>query len=291
MAGHIFGGDWTEEKLNRIRKYLAAYVKIMDKQNFTTAYIDAFAGTGYRSICDSEKQSELLFPELAEKDTQDFLQGSAKIALQVTPRFSKYIFIENDEQHYKALNLLKEEHPELKNDIVVMKADANSYLKERCSNYSWQKHRAVLFLDPYGMEVEWSTIEVIAKTKAIDMWLLFPLGVAVNRLLRRNGKISSAVHSKLDNFFGASDWKNSFYKIVDKETLFGTTSAIEKTADFSEISKYFVKRLKTIFTGVAENPLPLTNSKNIPLFLLCFAAGNPKGAKTAIKIAQDILKR
>jgi hypothetical protein len=33
------------------------------------------------------------------------------------------------------------------------------------------------------------------------------------------------------------------------------------------------------------------NSKNNPLYLLCFASGNPMGAKTAIKIAQDILKR
>ncbi len=41
---------------------------------------------------------------------------------------------------------------------------------------------------------------------------------------------------------------------------------------------------------VPEKPLLLRNSKNNPLYLLCFASGNPKGAKTAIKIAQDILK-
>jgi hypothetical protein len=48
--------------------------------------------------------------------------------------------------------------------------------------------------------------------------------------------------------------------------------------------------LKLIFPGVAENPLLLHNSKNNPLYLLCFASGNEKGSKTAIKIAQDILK-
>jgi hypothetical protein len=32
------------------------------------------------------------------------------------------------------------------------------------------------------------------------------------------------------------------------------------------------------------------NSKNDPLYLLCFAVGNKKGAPIAIKIAQDILK-
>lgn len=35
----------------------------------------------------------------------------------------------------------------------------------------------------------------------------------------------------------------------------------------------------------------LERVRNNPLYLLCFASANPKGAKTAIKIAQDILKR
>ena len=33
-----------------------------------------------------------------------------------------------------------------------------------------------LFLDPYGMQVEWATIESIAHTQAIDLWLLFSAG-------------------------------------------------------------------------------------------------------------------
>ncbi len=44
-----------------------------------------------------------------------------------------------------------------------------------------------------------------------------------------------------------------------------------------------------VFEQVADNPLLHYNSKNVPLYLLCFAAGNPKGAPTAVKIAQHIL--
>jgi len=44
---HGFGGNWTEEKLKRIKKYLKTYATIMNKQNFRFAYIDAFADTGY----------------------------------------------------------------------------------------------------------------------------------------------------------------------------------------------------------------------------------------------------
>ncbi|MEW6074198.1 MAG: hypothetical protein AB1726_16580 [Planctomycetota bacterium] len=52
-----------------------------------------------------------------------------------------------------------------------------------------EARRKVLFLDPYGMQVEWVTIEAVAQTKAIDLWVLFPLGVGVNRLLTKSGEI------------------------------------------------------------------------------------------------------
>ncbi len=47
------------------------------------------------------------------------------------------------------------------------------------------------------MQVDWKTIEAVAATKAIDLWLLFPLGVGVNRLLTRSGD-SRLVASSLD---------------------------------------------------------------------------------------------
>jgi len=52
MAKHAFGGDWTTDKLERVRKYLCAYTTIFKKNlrasYFTTIYVDAFAGTGER---------------------------------------------------------------------------------------------------------------------------------------------------------------------------------------------------------------------------------------------------
>jgi three-Cys-motif partner protein len=287
---HQFGGKWTTEKLERVAKYLRAYSTIMTKQAFRFAYIDAFAGTSYRTQKSAEVQGELLFPEFAERETRRFLEGSVRIALQVTPRFNKYIFIEKELTRCNELNKLKEDFPDLANDIQIINADANSYIADLCLNYSWKKNRAVLFLDPYGMEVEWNTIEAIASTQAIDLWLLFPLGVAVNRLLRRDGQIDESVKKKLDRFFGTTDWFDQFYQPRTKDSLFGTERAIEKVVNFEGIKRYFVKRLKSVFADAAENPLQLYNSKNNPLYLLCFAVGNKKGAPIAIKIAQDILK-
>jgi three-Cys-motif partner protein len=220
-----------------------------------------------------------------------YLEGSARIALQVEPRFHKYIFIEKDPKRYAELEQLKAEFPSLKDDIILENREANDYLQDLCLNKNWSKRRAVLFLDPYGMQVTWATIEAIAKTKAIDLWVLFPLGIAVNRMITKSGKMSDAWRRKLDIMFGATDWYEAFYQPVSRKGLFDEETSMVKVGDFDSISRYFVKRLKTIFAEVAENPRPLYNSRNIPLFLLCFASGNPRGSKTAIKIARHILEK
>ncbi|GMR03664.1 MAG: three-Cys-motif partner protein TcmP [Gammaproteobacteria bacterium] len=289
LFSHRFGGDWTTKKLERLRKYLAAYVKIMSKQHFTFAYIDAFAGTGYRTLKTPENTGELLFPELAAQDSQRFLDGSARIALQVEPHFDKYIFIEKDDNKIVELEKIKDEFPTVRDRIDIVNEEANKYIIGLCAR-NWEKHRAVMFLDPFGMQVTWPTIKAVGDTQAIDLWLLFPLGIAVNRLLKRDGNIDENWKQKLDDIFGESSWYDAFYQTISTRDLFGEVSQIQKTGNFESIGSYFVNRLKTVFVDVAKNPLPLCNSKNIPLFLLCFACANPKGAKTAIKIAQDILK-
>ncbi|RKU08997.1 hypothetical protein C6501_15735 [Candidatus Poribacteria bacterium] len=290
--GQTFGGDWTEQKLDCVRKYLQAYTTIMNRQQFEFAYIDAFAGTGYREVMLDEDSNEALFPELDTQEVVNFRQGSARNALEVQPPFKKYIFIEQDKNNFSELEKLRDEFlPKdefSKDSIECILTEANEYLTDVC-NKNWERHRALVFLDPFGMQVEWETIKLIADTKAIDLWLLFPIGT-VNRLLKRDAEIREAIREKLYKFFGEEDWYEIFYKLAHENSLFGEEERWEKVGNiFTEIEQYFIKRLQGIFAGVATNPLSLRNSKNVPLYLLCFAAGNPRGAQTAVRIAQHIL--
>jgi len=188
-----FGGDWTTAKLDVLAKYLASYTRALkDKPSkehpFCKGYVDAFAGTGYR---DARRDDEigalsqaLLLPDLAEQEPQALLDGSARLALKTEPRFDRYVFIERSAKRCGELEALKNEFQHLASDIQIRQGDANVEIQELCKK-DWSSHRAVLFLDPYGMQVEWKTIEAIAATKAIDLWLLFPLGIGVNRLLTK----------------------------------------------------------------------------------------------------------
>ena len=287
-----FGGDWTEEKLVCVSKYLKAYTKIMSGKRFRFEYIDAFAGTGYRELISDEDTDKVMFPELISQEVMNFRQGSARNALEVKPPFMKYIFIEENEDNYSELEKLKEEFllkPEFpKDSIECVHGDANEYLKNLCQK-SWKTNRALVFLDPFGMQVEWETIRLIAETQAIDLWLLFPIGT-VNRLLKRNGEIRPSIQEKLNLFFGNESWFEVFYRSAQRIPIFDQDEQWEKIGNiFAEIEQYLMERLQEIFSGVADNSLSLRNSKNVPLYLLCFAAGNPRGASTAVRIAQDIL--
>ena len=210
-VGQHFGGDWTEQKLECVSKYLSAYTTIMNKHKdrFTFAYIDAFAGTGYRKVMLDEDINETMFPELDTQEIVNFRQGSVRNALEAQPPFNKYIFIEEDKENFSELEKLTEEFSE--HNIECIRTDANKYFRDVCDK-SWKKHRALVFLDPFGMQVEWKIIEMIAETKAIDLWLLFPIGT-VNRLLKRDGEIRQSLRDKLNLFFGDDDWHHVFYNL------------------------------------------------------------------------------
>ncbi len=296
---HRFGGDWTTEKLEVLAKYLSSYTTALkDKpsrqQPFRKGYIDAFAGTGYRDAhrddYPADSSQTLLFPDLAGQEPQDLLDGSARLALKTEPRFDRYVFIEQSEKRCADLKFLKSEFPALADDIEIRRGDANLEIQKLC-RMTWRSHRAVLFLDPYGMQVEWKTIEAIAGTQAIDLWLLFPLGIGVNRLLTRSGEIPEPWRLRLNLLLGTEDWYEEFYSFESTPTLFGGADERVVKASTQTIGRYFNDRLKKIFPAVAEEPKVLRNSANSPLYLLCFAAGNPNGAPIALRIANHLLKK
>lgn len=287
---HRFGGDWTTKKLQVLGGYLSSYTTALMRADFKKAYIDAFAGSGYRTPPKGRQSDEpVLFPDLAEAGPQALLDGSARLALQTAPRFDTYIFIERNARRCESLEALKMEFPHLSSDIRVENAEANTVLREICRK-DWTRHRAVVFLDPYGMQVEWETIAAIAGTKAIDLWILFPLGMGVNRMLTRDGDIPPEWRQSLDSLFGTTEWYDEFYKVVRQPSLLGDEDGQVVKASTQTIGRYFNGRLKSVFAGVSERPGVLRNSRHSPLYLLCFAVGNERGKEIALRIADHLLK-
>lgn len=294
----LFGGDWTERKLDALEQYLRAYAKALSKRSFERIYIDAFAGTGYRqqkTAVHSEPVLDIFaeeFSELCAKEPQEFLDGSAKIALKVEPPFHRFIFIEGVQKKAKELENLKTEFPERASSIDIRPADANKAIQDICDKWDKKEERGVLFLDPFGMQIEWNTIEAVAGTGCIDTWILFPF--AANRLMTQSpSDIPTRWRDRLNKLFGTPAWEQRFYKEHKRRDIFdGDTTVVEKNLRLSGLAAFYGERLQSAFPMVAPNPCVLRNNSGQPLFQLYFAASNPgKGGEIALRIASHILER
>ncbi|MCC7508221.1 MAG: three-Cys-motif partner protein TcmP [Planctomycetes bacterium] len=293
-AEQQFGGDWTERKLSALTAYLEKYTQALSKQSFKLEYIDAFAGTGYREMADyREQQAPSLFADNADEAVAKYLDGSAAKALQISRPFHRYVFVELSEGKSAKLGELKQRFPALADRVEVVQSDANAYLAGRAKE-NWLKagRRAVVFVDPFGMQVDWTTIEGLAKTKAVDLWLLYPVS-AINRLLSRGGVRLSSWKARLDKVFGGPEWFDSFYRKSKKSSLFEGVAEdrFEKVINIDGLTNFMVSKLQRVFAEVVEKPLVLRSNNDTPLFALCFAAANPAGAPIACKIAKHILEK
>jgi three-Cys-motif partner protein len=286
---HRFGGTWTEDKLERNSRYLQAYTMALKNQPFRLMYVDAFAGTGYRA---SKKFGETVRGFFPLPQTTGLARGSVRRALEIEPSFDEYVFIEANAGRFHELGKVEDEYPGQRARIDFRNEEANSAIIQLCRRTNWRQTRAVMFLDPYGMQVDWRTIEEVARTRHIDMWYLFPVG-AVHRLLPREGRASPVWASALDRILGDSGWRTVFYETARDSTLFGEIDRKSKIADVSVIEEYVRDRLTKVFSGgVAAKALQLRNSKDSCMFLLFFACWNPnpKAHRLALRIAEHVLK-
>lgn len=290
-----FGGSWTELKLDLLGAYLEAYTTALKNMGFGKIYVDAFAGTGYREMVSEENETPLLIQE-AEAEASRIFDGSAKLSLQVSHPFDRYVFIEKSPKRMGELREVQKEYPALSERMAFLVDDANRAIPELCCNTDWRKNRAVMFLDPYGMTVDWATMEAIAHTKAIDVWILFPAGIGVNRLLRhKRDKIPANWSAKLDRVFGTPEWQQVFFTADHQGVLFGDdeSGGVKVSNPIRAITRFYQDRLKTVFPKVAPNPRYLCNAKNSPMFVLTFAMASEskKAQDLGMKFARHILEK
>ena len=224
--GPLDVGPWAREKLECLRKYLHAYTTILSKQRFKGYfYIDAFAGPGtlkVRQQQTTDSAQQLLLEDLndvwQDANEAEYISGSPRVALELEKPFTDYIFLEIDSDRLKHLEEMKQSYKSMNRRIHIRKQDCNAYLYKLLKQIPWREWRGVIFLDPFGMQVPWETIVKIGNTNAIEIFINFPVGMAIQRLLKRSGKFTSEERNKLNQYFGTEKWYNLLYK-TEKDLL------------------------------------------------------------------------
>ena len=293
-----WGGTWTEEKLDAFEKYVKAYLTIMKKHakenDWILFYFDAFAGSGSREAMIEEVNvgEENLFgdDEIEEITEQATYKGAAERVLGIDIEgfsFNYYYFVDKNEKSLQALReRLTSLFPNKTHCMAFKPGDANERILELV-NYAKNhpKCAALVLLDPFGMQLDWRTIQVLKGIKHIDLWILVSSGVIINRLLTRSGKIMCP--ERMEKSFGLpiDDIQNYFYKQVTEQSLFGEITRQQKRDNtISRIAQLYLDLLGKEFAHVIKEPLVLINSTNSPIFHFVFASHNQTGVKIASEI-------
>jgi three-Cys-motif partner protein len=262
-VGYSRIGSWSEAKLEVVRKYSHAYSTILRSQlGLSHLYIDAFAGAG-RHI---------------RKETGEFVPGSPLNALTIDPPFDEYHFIDINPK--KVDNLRRLAGPD--RNVCVYMGDCNLLLpNDIFPQVRWEDYkRALCFLDPYGLHLDWHVIRSAAITKTIEIFLNFPcLDMNRNALLRDPSSTKQEQAARLTRFWGDESWRPIVYKKYPNSDIEYKVKGANKL-----LAAAFRRRLrdKAGFQFVPEPILLRTNGfSGAPLYYLFFASHNRQGAKIA----------
>lgn len=232
---------WTLKKLEFLRKYLPAFIKATRKARHCY-YVDGFAGPGYNQKPDGER-----------------VEGSPLLAAQYP--FTGLFFVERDRE--SCLELEKNLRTVCSNldGILIYSGDFNELVDDILEHIP-EKAPTLFFLDPFGLELRWATVEKIAKREKADVFILIS-SAGASRIQKNHPQV-------LDSFFGDGTWRDIRAKVGQSW--------------FEAFTEAYRDRMRKLGLEGTNLVTVAKNTKNAPMHVLAFHAKN----EIALKIANSV---
>lgn len=276
MNDNKFGGSWTELKIEILESYVKQYLTVFKNQpHQKLLYFDGFAGSG-----------DIEMGSINEIDRQ-VIEGAAIRILKIDkPRtFDMYYFVEKKKILAKSLeNKIKETFPNKK--FYVQAKDCNQKLKDLAKFLRSAKgklYKVLGFIDPKGMQLEWSALENL-RGLPIDLWVLNPTS-GTNRILVKNGEIDESWLNRLELFLGMPREEIKDYFYSKRPTLFGEIDFVKENNPINKLHSLYASRIAGNIFKYVSNPKVLNNSSGSPLFHFFMATNS----EIALRIANSVV--
>lgn len=265
------GQTYALYKLKALEEYLIRATTSMKSKPWRERYfIDLQAGPGKNSIDNAVRF------------------GSPLIALTAKSPFTQYRMNEWGDDEFKALKQRVSSSP-IYDRVKLYQEDLNVAVHKICDEIDerdkpylkdiWPCFN-VAFLDPEGLELEWTTVARLAKVKRMDLIINFSTG-GINRLLGVN---TPDVIDRINRFFGTDEWQAL--------PSLKTNNATQKRREWID---FYLGRLREFKYYTDEDPewggmeMAIKNSKNVQVYSMIFACKHPLGDtfwKQSVKKAQ-----
>jgi len=221
-------GRRSELKLEIVEKYGAAYTTVFSGEKgrgLKKFYIDAFSGAGVH----------------LSKETGREIEGSPARALKVRPPFDHFYFIDMNPEKTAYLKTLCQGWK----DVDIVTDDATFYLTQKLlPTIQYKKFNCALcLLDPYGLHLDWEVMREAGQTRAVDMFLNFPvMDMNRNAIWRNPERAPQGGIERVTRFWGDETWKQAAYADSPQYEFFSVPDRVKQDND--AIVAAFRERLK-----------------------------------------------
>jgi len=200
--------------------------------------------------------------------------------------FDLYYFVEKKKNLAKDLNKkIKDLFPAKESYVVA--EDCNKKLIDLSNNFLRQPKgkgfKVLGFIDPKGMQLEWSSLEAL-RGLPIDLWILNPTS-GTNRVLTRNSKMDESWLRRLELFLGMRKDEILMHFYSERPNLFGEVDIVKDGNSISKLHELYANRIVGNIFKYVSNPKILRNNSGVPLFHFFMATNN----KIALRIANSIV--
>ena len=249
-------GAWVAERLDYVRRYIDIFETSMRSKWHQRNYIDLFAGPGKN----------------VRKDTGEILLGSPILSLRTRYPFTGYFFADLDPSNVKALEQRCSASP-LSDLVHIYNENANRIVSVVVSSIQqFSTHSLNLaFLDPEGLELEWSTVAQLG-TLRCDLIIHYSQQ-GLSRFME--AAYETGEETRIDRFFGNEDWRGIYTSWRNKS---------RKTGMHRELIDLYKDRLISLgyqevkqSDEIMTEPLIRNTKRNAPLYRLIFASKHPLG--------------
>lgn len=247
-------GPWAAVKLDYLRRYIDVFETSMRNKWRIRYYIDLLSGPGKNLV----------------GDTGEILLGSPLLALTTKFPFTGYFFVDASEENTSVLQQRCNTAPN-RNTVDVRTGDCNVIVNEIIAQIRDDTNRSLnlAFLDPEGLELQWTTVATLATMQRMDLIINYPQG-GLNRYMKQ--AFIDEGNTPVDQFFGGREWRDLF-------DLHGHTSAIHWR--LIELYRDKLRGLGYIEVRrddeIGDEPLIRNAQRRAPLYRLLFASKHGLG--------------
>lgn len=264
-------GWWTEQKLDILSDYLAAFTKA-SKRAGTTVYLDLFAGQ----------------PENVSRErSSHVIRGSARRALDTVPPFTVLRFFELSSNAAALDRTLRAEYPN--RNFRVIPGNCNDTIDQvlhELKPLNWAPTFA--FLDQQSTEVRWTTLERLASHKRagkpkVELWLLCASGLLPRGLKLRQAAVDDKVVERMNLMFGSTEWHDAL-----RATRDGYLSGAQFCDELTNLMRW---RLERTLGYKSTRVFKIRNTAGREIFDMIFATDHAVGDKIMKAVYSKAMSR